>query len=160
MPNLRERPEDISVLVEHILVRLSALAGTSKPGISRAALDALQRYPFPGNVRELENILERALTLCEGDAIEKEDLRLPEAGPTDNGTDGPLALDPYLDNVEKNAILQALEQTRYKKTAAAESDDFCHIVTLLVQSGSRFWRPTRTRVPSTCVPCHISCASC
>ena len=120
MPNLRERPEDISVLVEHILVRLSALAGTSKPGISRAALDALQRYPFPGNVRELENILERALTLCEGDAIEKEDLRLPEAGPTDNGTDGPLALDPYLDNVEKNAILQALEQTRYNKTAAAK----------------------------------------
>ncbi|MTW21718.1 sigma-54-dependent transcriptional regulator [Allochromatium palmeri] len=81
MPALRERPEDIQPLAVHILQQLAQTAGgidpAACPTLSEAAIAALVRYPFPGNVRELENILERALALCEGACIEVADLYLP-----------------------------------------------------------------------------------
>jgi len=77
VPALRERADDIPQLVEAILRRLSSEAGEQLPQLDADALQALREYPFPGNVRELENILERATALCEGDTIHRADLRLP-----------------------------------------------------------------------------------
>ena len=80
VPALRERRDDIPVLVDYILEQLAAKNGLdTEPDISDAAMTALQSYDFQGNVRELENILERALTWMEGDTITETDLMLPEA---------------------------------------------------------------------------------
>jgi two-component system response regulator PilR (NtrC family) len=121
VPSLRERPGDIPQLVEHILIqRMMPELATS---LSDAAMQALMQYGFPGNVRELENILERALTLCEGDIIQESDFRLPVSTSTPLAApataDVKQSLDPYLYAIEREAILKALEQTRYNKTAAA-----------------------------------------
>ncbi len=121
VPSLRERPQDIAVLAEHILTRLAQQGNIIKPELTAAAMNTLLRHPFPGNVRELENILERAITLCEGNTIDVQDLRLPlqpsvEPVPSNDK----LSLEPYLDNIEKDVIVKALEQTRYNKTAAAK----------------------------------------
>jgi two-component system response regulator PilR (NtrC family) len=121
MPALRERREDVADLAQFILDRLSGRHG---PQLGRAALEALQRYDFPGNVRELENMLERALALSEGDEIAPEDLHItpgaegqgadiPEAGEAGTG------LQDYLDAVERKAIQAALAKTGNNKTAAA-----------------------------------------
>ncbi len=119
VPPLRERPEDIPALVEHILVRLGRQLGSPMPRLSDEAVDALLDYPFPGNVRELENVLERAVTLCEGDVITPAELGLPThrygRGEPGNGA----SLDDYVSEREKEAIRKALEQTGNNKTAAA-----------------------------------------
>jgi two-component system response regulator PilR (NtrC family) len=124
MPALREMREDIPVLAREILRKSSAEEGGGKaPALSPAALAALQEYQFPGNVRELENILERALALCSGDQIEKEDLQLTPPAAVAEAATGDLSglpLQEHLDRVEKEAILQALEKTRYNRTAAAK----------------------------------------
>ncbi len=130
MPGLRERPEDIPELAEHILERLGHDHGLTPPRLTPPALAALQNHSFPGNVRELENILERAFTLCEGQWIGTEDLLLPEAGtvppPSSQAasvaTSAPLSqtdLESYLEQLEREAIMKALEATHYNKTAAA-----------------------------------------
>jgi two-component system response regulator PilR (NtrC family) len=128
VPALRERREDIPMLAEHFLKQLARRNGHVAYKLADDARQALVRYPFPGNVRELENILERATTLCEGVMISSTDLQLPET-PADNDDamqeavlelePGVLPLDRYMDTVEKGALLKALEQTRYNKTAAA-----------------------------------------
>jgi two-component system response regulator PilR (NtrC family) len=118
MPPLRERMEDIVPLVEAILRRVY---GDSPPRLSSGALKALSYYAFPGNVRELENILERATALCSGDLIEVEDLHLgPEemAGGEDQGR-GSETLDEYLNRLERLAILEALQKSEGNRTAAA-----------------------------------------
>jgi len=125
MPSLRERPRDIPLLVEHFLRKIAHDWGTEVPRLTADALAALKHYSFPGNVRELENILERAMTLCENNAIQETDLRLPAGGQPISGEFpqpelGEQALDSALDNTEREAILRALEQTRYNKTAAAK----------------------------------------
>lgn len=125
---LRERVEDIPILTEHSLLKLARQMGLEKPVLGPGALDALRQYPFPGNVRELENILERAITLCEGNTIRSRDLHLPEQnsdtfqsppmpGPLDSGQ---IHLEEHLGEIEKRAIIQALEQTKHNKTAAAK----------------------------------------
>jgi two-component system, NtrC family, response regulator PilR len=122
VPALRDRPEDIPELVDHILGSL-APAGEPKPVLSKDAMAALADYEFPGNVRELENILERALTLSEGRVIQEDDLQLPVRALTLPDQTTPLpqqSLDPFLSDLERQAILQALEKTRYNKTAAAK----------------------------------------
>ncbi len=119
VPSLRERPEDIPLLADHVLQRLAGAAGIPCPGIASPAMELLSGYEFPGNVRELENILERALTLCDGHEISAHDLQLPtQTGPQ---AEKPvkIPLEPYLDNMERERIVHALEQTRYNKTAAA-----------------------------------------
>ena len=127
VPSMRERRDDIPMLVEHFLKQL-ARRDDIHYRIADDALKALSQYPFPGNVRELENVLERATTLCEGSLISSSDLQLPHTPMADNDQreestpelePGALTLDSYMDTIEKEALLKALEQTRYNKTAAA-----------------------------------------
>lgn len=116
VPPLRERGGDIPGLVAFILNRLTGANGPI-PRIAEEAMQALAGYPFPGNVRELENILERALTLCEGDRIEARDLDLPNHT---NEPAGQAGIEGYLSEIERQQILAALEQARWNKTAAAK----------------------------------------
>jgi two-component system response regulator PilR (NtrC family) len=122
MPALREMREDIPLITQAILQRLAASRGGIKAELDKRAMDALSAYDFPGNVRELENILERALALCSGSRVAESDLLLspPEAlsQPFQVGSKRPLQ--EYLDNLEKEAILEALEQTRFNRTQAAK----------------------------------------
>ncbi|MDH3325440.1 MAG: sigma-54-dependent Fis family transcriptional regulator, partial [Gammaproteobacteria bacterium] len=113
---------DIPQLASFLLKKLSDTVEEGAVGISDAALKILCDYPFPGNVRELENILERAVTLCDGDTIQPIDLKLPEIDADELASldNASMQLDPYLDNIEKDAIQAALEKTRYNKTAAAK----------------------------------------
>lgn len=115
-PPLREHPEDIPLLVDAILARLSD--GGEPPRPDAEALQLLRAYPFPGNVRELENILERALTLCDGSRIGAEDLQLRTTpGSAGSGPGG--KLEDQMEEIERQAIVEALEKARYNKTRAA-----------------------------------------
>jgi len=120
MPALRELREDISEISKKMLERLRANA----PAVfSEEALRALQLYDFPGNVRELENIIERALALCADGLITVDDLHLtPSASPAaDIGeVSDKYPLPDYLNKVEKEALLEALQQTHFNRTAAAK----------------------------------------
>jgi two-component system response regulator PilR (NtrC family) len=126
VPALRERSEDIPLLANHYLGKLARENTAPNLSLDEAALQALCHYGFPGNVRELENILERATTLCEDNTITQTDLQLPGGAavtqPTEVApkvTTGTVPLDDYMENIEKDALIKALEQTRYNKTAAA-----------------------------------------
>lgn len=125
VPPLRERREDIPLLTQHILARLAKRNQKPAPHIGAHTMERLTSYRFPGNVRELENILERAFTLSEGEIIETEDIHI-SACPTATSAQATHSLgdigslEDYLDNIERNAITQALEETRWNKTAAAK----------------------------------------
>jgi two-component system, NtrC family, response regulator PilR len=120
VPALRERPEDIPELIEAILRRLGRRLKIDAPSVAPAALRALQGYAFPGNVRELENILERALTLSAGGEVTPAEiqLRTTQVAPAAPGQAN--ALGDHLEDIERAAIQKALEQTRFNKTAAAK----------------------------------------
>jgi two-component system, NtrC family, response regulator PilR len=127
MPSLREMPEDIPAIAEALLGRLARMGGATPPRLSEDAVAALKQYDFPGNVRELENVLERALALCSGEEIKRADLHIaesidrPPAVPGEAPSPGAqLPLQEYLDRVERDSILSALEKTRFNKTAAAK----------------------------------------
>jgi two-component system response regulator PilR (NtrC family) len=118
MPALRERMEDIPELVDSLLLKL---CGEQRPPrLAEGALRALATYSFPGNVRELENVLERATALCSGSVIEVGDLQM---GPDEMGGEsigrGSETLDDYLNRLERQAILEALQKTEGNRTAAA-----------------------------------------
>jgi two-component system response regulator PilR (NtrC family) len=121
VPPLRERGEDVLMLAHHTLSRLAAEQGMPTPLLTREAQAALLRYRFPGNVRELENVLERALTLSSGDEIDVLDLQLRDDERTEDmpAADRDAPLGAHLEEIERDAIVAALEQTRYNKTAAA-----------------------------------------
>jgi len=124
VPSLRERAEDVPELTEAILRRLGRRMKISPPVLGRDALSALQSYSFPGNVRELENILERAVTLNTSGVISAEDIQLrPAAGPhaAVSGSSHAAPLGDHLEDVEREAIVKALEQSRHNKTAAAKA---------------------------------------
>ena len=123
MPSLREHKEDLPLLVSAVLKHLAGDAVV--PQVSASAMKALVEYEFPGNVRELENILERALALSSGAEIRPEDLQLqPHAldatGEVPESPGSRWPLQDYLDRVEREAILDALGQTRFNRTAAAK----------------------------------------
>jgi two-component system response regulator PilR (NtrC family) len=134
VPPLRDRPEDIPLLVDVVLEQLGEEAGIAAPKLSADARAALNAYTFPGNVRELENILERAFTLCESDTISVADLRLTANAsdqlPAKNGT-GSLypkidieeafgSLEEFLESIEREVLTTALERARWNKTNAAK----------------------------------------
>jgi two-component system response regulator PilR (NtrC family) len=124
VPPLRERREDIAQLVETMLQRLAQTGGDTPARLHPDALAKLQSYRFPGNVRELENMLERAYTLCEGEEIKPSDLRLSDAPGAPEHGEASLAqidnLEDHLEDVERKLIMQALEETRWNRTAAAQ----------------------------------------
>jgi len=157
VPSLRERAEDVPLFAEQALNRLGREYGVTPPRISQTAMEALQGYDFPGNVRELENILERAFTLCDGDHIDIEDLQFSPAGRSASPAEHPMtatcaaqaptagataeaatecagtasedcesttgqerSLEAYLERIERDKIMEALEETRWNKTAAAK----------------------------------------
>ena len=123
VPSLRERPEDVLELAEAVLRRLGRRMKITPPMLAKDAVAALEAYSFPGNVRELENILERAITLSTSGEVRASDIQLR---PTPGGTApavnpaGSGALGDHLEDIERDAILKALEQTRFNKTAAAK----------------------------------------
>lgn len=123
VPPLRDRHEDIPLLAKQILGQLAQKSGhSSVPQLDASAIESLKNYNFPGNVRELENILERALALVEGDVLKQSDLKFgispiqqantPQIASADNSLD--------LASQEKHSIMHALEKTRWNKTAAAK----------------------------------------
>jgi two-component system response regulator PilR (NtrC family) len=141
VPPLRERRGDVPLLAGYILRQLAAKSGGTPGHLLPGAQQALESYDFPGNVRELENILERAVAMCEGDQIDLVDLMLPQRmprvaepapafspnapapAPTTAAAPPPSAdggLDDYISNIERTAIIKALEESRYNKTAAAK----------------------------------------
>ncbi len=126
VPALRDRPEDIPALVDHLIKRLCEQWQMTPPLLSAAALQSLESYRFPGNVRELENILERALTLAEGELIDAGHLQLPDhEQPRSDSTSsanrpGDMPLEDYLQDIEREEILKALETTHWNRTAAAK----------------------------------------
>ncbi|MDO7597307.1 MAG: sigma-54 dependent transcriptional regulator [Pseudomonadota bacterium] len=129
VPPLRERQADILLLANHILQHVAKKNAVISPTLNEQAIAALNTYDFPGNVRELENILERALTWAEGTSITQQDLMLPtQLNPTgllnNRQADRVLSvendLESKLEEQERELITQALESTRWNKTAAAK----------------------------------------
>jgi two-component system response regulator PilR (NtrC family) len=118
MPALRECHEDIPLLATHILDRLAHAAGIRPPLLSPAAINELRTQQFPGNVRELENTLERALALMEGNTIEVTDLGLPSSRSVNVAT-AATTLQDKLDQVEHQMIMDALKAAHNNRTAAA-----------------------------------------
>ncbi|NCF15492.1 MAG: response regulator [Gammaproteobacteria bacterium] len=116
VPALRERGDDILLLADHILGRLN-----NSMMLADEARDALLGYAFPGNVRELENMLERAVTLCTSGRISADDLHMRESTEA-SGSRPAIAgqLGEQVEDVQRQAIVDALEKTRYNKTAAAK----------------------------------------
>ena len=132
VPPLRDRSEDIETLTKHILEKIRENYALETLTIDKSALAKLSSYSFPGNIRELENILERAATLCDENNINADDIQLPEENTTPTKTSTEInpekssislsndQLEDYLEEKEKKAITAALEQTRWNKTAAAK----------------------------------------
>jgi two-component system response regulator PilR (NtrC family) len=137
VPSLRDRRQDIPLLAEKILTNLQHQWGVAQPAISETAMQQLLNYHFPGNVRELENILERALTLSESALIDSGDLHIPDAqirppvaAPSTSETataeppaadsDIPDDLQAHLDSIERDILERALQQSRWNITEAAK----------------------------------------
>jgi two-component system response regulator PilR (NtrC family) len=121
MPSLRECLDDVPLLARRVLDQLAASSGSSPPTLTPQAQKALGTYAFPGNVRELENILERAMALHSGNQIDIDDLQLQpqKVGAGETPELGRQPLQDFLDEQERLAILDALQKTRYNRTAAA-----------------------------------------
>lgn len=123
VPSLKQRAQDIPVLCQHILSSLAKHNHVAQPTLNQEALDSLLHYDFPGNVRELENILERAFAFSNGKCITNQDLALATPGQKQydhSNIDNAASLDAFIQQHEKESILGALTQTHGNKTKAAE----------------------------------------
>lgn len=131
VPSLRERREDIPRLAKFFLKRLTSGEGNGQLTLEDSALEALAAYNFPGNVRELENILERACALCSGNRIVADDLHLPSTAPAQAATRDSSSeswhpeeafgdMESYLEDMERRILARALEESRWNKTSAAK----------------------------------------
>ncbi len=123
LPPLRKRAEDIPLLTDHFLARLNT--GDSNASLTESAYKKLKSYTFPGNVRELENILERALALSDTEVVDADDVDLPESKQGSSRMDtgfypGAEPLDAYLERIERKALADALAQSNDNKTEAAK----------------------------------------
>jgi len=122
LPPLRARASDIPQLTAHLLTKLATANAISPPELSAEALQALMQYYFPGNIRELENILERALALHEDNIIQVSDLNLPlgmDLASEDDFDAETMSLENYLAGIEKKALSKALGENRWDKVAVA-----------------------------------------
>ncbi|MCB1696039.1 MAG: sigma-54-dependent Fis family transcriptional regulator [Halioglobus sp.] len=145
VPSLRERIEDVPELAQALLKRIAREEGNDIPRLEKSAIAALCNYTFPGNVRELENMLERALALSDGNTITADDLQFSSAAPARSASSrAPAAvraaggeepgessgfpdldaaygnLEGYLESIEKHILGKALEETRWNRTATAK----------------------------------------
>lgn len=126
MPSLRERSEDIPLLADQFLAEITEQwAESDMPEISSQAMDALSQHEYTGNVRELINILQRAVTMCEGQKIMPDDLMLEQGAVQDSKSASPdrdqdQSLDTYIEDIEKQMLEDALKKARYNKTRAAD----------------------------------------
>ncbi|MBT78056.1 MAG: sigma-54 dependent transcriptional regulator [Gammaproteobacteria bacterium] len=129
VPPLRERGEDIDILTDFMLAKLALQLGVAVPQLTADARQKLSAYRYPGNVRELENILERAVALSGDQPIAAADIEIRDSMDAASigsasitpGADKPDVLGQQLETVERTAIIEALEKTRYNKTAAAKN---------------------------------------
>ncbi|TVQ37049.1 MAG: sigma-54-dependent Fis family transcriptional regulator [Wenzhouxiangella sp.] len=123
MPSLSERRGDIALLARHFLRNIGEQWGEPPRTLDEGAVESLSQHNYSGNVRELVNILQRAVTLCEGDTITREDLSIDEEMLPDNGRvierPDDRSLDDYIEDVEKQILENALREARYNKTEAA-----------------------------------------
>ncbi len=129
MPALRDHPEDIPELTQRLLEKLCEAQSIAVPSINDEASKLISTLPFTGNVRELENMLERALALCDGETICPDDLLMDQeadavstgaAAGFDASENSDVSLSDYLEDIEKREILKALDKTNNNKTAAAK----------------------------------------
>ena len=129
VPSLRERMEDIPLLANKFLAQFAEEAALPPLELSEEAFNALKQHHFPGNIRELENTLERAFTLCQGTTITVEDLQLPTSAQqpigvlpnTNSSEEIHGSIDEHLATIEKELLVNALEKNRWNKTAAAKT---------------------------------------
>lgn len=136
VPSLRERQEDLPALAKSILQRISSSEGGPGIQLDKSAMEALAAYHFPGNVRELENVLERAFALSDGESITADDLNFSSTTPRNpqtrsRKTDAPGTelwhvsdaygdLEGFLEEIERKVLCAALEESRWNRTATAK----------------------------------------
>lgn len=128
MPGLKERTEDIPILADHFLTEISSQwSDEESPEISPEAMELLKSHDYTGNVRELINILQRAITMCDGKVIQPADLLLEHVGSNDSQPaqneaekQDDQSLDTYMEEIERKMLEEALANARYNKTRAAE----------------------------------------
>jgi transcriptional regulator with GAF, ATPase, and Fis domain len=133
LPPLRDRKGDLGILVRHFIEKFAEDFGKDIHGITQDAMAALEQHPFPGNVRELENIIQRGVVLAEGDMIRRSELEMTGQETVKNSSDQyvPLTVDELketkkairekaIEPLEKAFVLQALERNRWNISRAAE----------------------------------------